>query len=60
VHKNKLNMIVVNMYSECYTTNKDILSFPVKRMLFFALFQSQVSYGIRVWGRTYHYLINGI
>jgi hypothetical protein len=29
-------------------------------MLFFALFQSQVSYGISVWGRTYHYLINGI
>jgi hypothetical protein len=39
---------------------KDILSFPVKRMLFFALFLSQVSYGISVWGRTYHYLINGI
>jgi hypothetical protein len=39
---------------------KDILSFPVKRMLFFALFQSQVSYGTSVWGRTYHYLINGI
>jgi hypothetical protein len=30
-------------------------------MLFFALlFQIQVSYGISVWGRTYHYLINGI
>jgi hypothetical protein len=39
---------------------KDILSFPVKRMLFFALFQSQVSYDVSVWGRTYHYLINGI
>jgi hypothetical protein len=23
-------------------------------------FQSQVSYGIGVWARTYHYLINGI
>jgi hypothetical protein len=39
---------------------KDILSFPVKRMLFFALFQSQVSYGISVWDRIYHYLIIGI
>jgi hypothetical protein len=39
---------------------KDILSFPVKRLLFFAFFQSQVSYGISVWGRTYRYLINGI
>jgi hypothetical protein len=69
IHCDVMSQIPVRVFAKNQRNQKsrrlkDILLFPVKRMLFFALFQSQVSYGISVcrppWGRTYHYLINDI